>query len=1064
MSKDDDDEITVDFSKVKKFFTSMGKETEKEEKEEQKEDDDVAIDFSKVKGMFSGGKKGHKSKAKKAAEEESEDDSDVSIDWKKIGAFSKRHGAILLLLIPLFLAVFFRIQTAYLPATDDWAEQTVYNNLNNQIRAQVQAQYPNLPEANRERLVAEQFAGVLDENEDQLRQQIEATSQHFKSQLRDETGQTYLLAIDPFFWARHARNVANNGHPGDILVEGQSYDTHMQAPLGRVIPGDMMHAYLEGYLIKVMRMFNPDVPATTVAFYVPMFIAILAIIPAFFIAKRIGGPVGGLVAAVLLAVHGSFLTRTAAGFADTDAYNVVFPLFVSWLFLEAFETQNIKKRIGLATVAGFLLGMYSWAWLGWWYILLFLLFTSGVYLFYIVVRGIISSKGFKDVLADKSVRNTLILMAVFFLSSSIFVTLFMGFPTLKGSLYDSPMSFVRLKEVGLNVWPNVFTTVAEQNQSSLPAVIASMGGRILFFLAMLGVVLAFFKKDMHKRRDIKLALLLLIWIAATTFASVKGVRYTLLLVPAFSIAIGIFCGISYQWFGKWVSKELGIEKSIVGTLMILVFALLLWQPVVSGWNVAKSEIPSMNDAWYNALSKIRIESAPDAIINSWWDFGHWFKYIGDRGVTFDGTSQNTPQAHWIGKVLLTTDEKEAVGILRMLDCGATNAFDELDKFNNYPRDTIDQLYSIFKLDRSAAKQKLLSYGVSSAQAERVLEYSHCDPPENYFIASDDMIGKSGVWAHFGSWDFNRATMFNLVKKKNQAEGVSILMDQFGLDSEAAQGLYYEIRTNDGNSWIAPWPSYASGVIGCTRDGDTITCGNGLLIDASDPRNMDAYADSAGTIMHPRTFAFPTNDSMEIREYNDTILRANDGREMGVTLIASGGSNYAIIMSSPELAGSMFTRMFFMDGHGLEHFDSFTHERSFTGGDIYVYKVDWEGGDMNIMPSLKPKTEVAEGDTVTLAYIGALENGTVFDASQADWFASGVTNGTDLSTLTDDKLLSYTVGDGRILPGFEAAVLGMKPGEEKTFSIPPEQGYGIDPAAHPLGNKTLIFRVQVQRIE
>jgi hypothetical protein len=35
-------------------------------------------------------------------------------------------------------------------------------------------------------------------------------------------------------------------------------------------------------------------------------------------------------------------------------------------------------------------------------------------------------------------------------------------------------------------------------------------------------------------------------------------------------------------------------------------------------------------------------------------------------------------AHWIGKALLTDDEKLAVGILRMLDCGENTAFDKLN--------------------------------------------------------------------------------------------------------------------------------------------------------------------------------------------------------------------------------------------------------------------------------------------------------------------------------------------------------------------------------------------------
>jgi peptidylprolyl isomerase len=36
---------------------------------------------------------------------------------------------------------------------------------------------------------------------------------------------------------------------------------------------------------------------------------------------------------------------------------------------------------------------------------------------------------------------------------------------------------------------------------------------------------------------------------------------------------------------------------------------------------------------------------------------------------------------------------------------------------------------------------------------------------------------------------------------------------------------------------------------------------------------------------------------------------------------------------------------------------------------------------------------------------------------------------------------FVLGEGRVLPGFEEAVIGMSPGEVKTVRIPPEKGYG-----------------------
>lgn len=70
-----------------------------------------------------------------------------------------------------------------------------------------------------------------------------------------------------------------------------------------------------------------------------------------------------------------------------------------------------------------------------------------------------------------------------------------------------------------------------------------------------------------------------------------------------------------------------------------------------------------------------------------------------------------------------------------------------------------------------------------------------------------------------------------------------------------------------------------------------------------------------------------------------------------------------------------------------------------------------------MPSAK------SGDTVRVHYTGKLEDGTVFDSS------------------ADRDPLEFKLGEGQVIPGFEQAIAGMKPGESKTTTIPPEQAYG-----------------------
>jgi peptidylprolyl isomerase len=68
-------------------------------------------------------------------------------------------------------------------------------------------------------------------------------------------------------------------------------------------------------------------------------------------------------------------------------------------------------------------------------------------------------------------------------------------------------------------------------------------------------------------------------------------------------------------------------------------------------------------------------------------------------------------------------------------------------------------------------------------------------------------------------------------------------------------------------------------------------------------------------------------------------------------------------------------------------------------------------------------EAKLGDRVRVRYRGFLNDGTVFDSSPAV------------------EPLEFTIGEEKIIPGFEQAVIGMREGDTKGVSIPPEDGFG-----------------------
>ena len=67
---------------------------------------------------------------------------------------------------------------------------------------------------------------------------------------------------------------------------------------------------------------------------------------------------------------------------------------------------------------------------------------------------------------------------------------------------------------------------------------------------------------------------------------------------------------------------------------------------------------------------------------------------------------------------------------------------------------------------------------------------------------------------------------------------------------------------------------------------------------------------------------------------------------------------------------------------------------------------------------------AKLDWVKGHYTGRVKDGSVFGSSEKR------------------QPVSFVLGEGTLIPGFELAVLGMAPGVKKTVTLAPEDGYGL----------------------
>lgn len=924
-----------------------------------------------------------------------ENSEEIEFDFSKIKKIFTNPAlvVILLLIIPMFLAGYFRMYPANLPIAERWADSSIQNNIRYQIGNQVNQQYPNLPDTQKQQIIDEQTKDYISKNQDAYNQAIVQNADAIREQFRDETGTNYLSDIDTWSYYRYVRNMVEKGHAYDELRDGIAYDTHKYAPLGSEFTtkflGADFHTWVGFLNHKFITTFDKNESVMGTFFYVSIIVSVLSVIPAFFLARKIGGNVGGFFAAAIIAVHPAFLGRTVGGVVDTDAYGVFFPLLISWFFIEAFEKENMKIKIFWGSLAGFAVGIYSFAWGGYWYIFDFIIAAMiGYIIYYIILHRNDLKKG-SLILKNKNISDAIILLLVLLVTSGIFVSFFLSFETYKSGFLE-PISRLSIKSAtGSSLWPNVYTTVAELNEASVSQVIGQIGGTLLFVIALIGIM---FTMSTNKTRDlwvllasavwflmittyqdklslylflvllslpiivalliplitkeegidIKYAIFMTLWFMGTIFTATKGVRFVLLLVPVFGVAFGIAIGKFYRLVVDWFVKELEINKIVTKVIVILLLLLLLINPVKSSHNTAINEVPMMNDGWYQSLEKIRNEAAPDAIVNSWWDFGHWFKAIADRAVTFDGGSQNTPMAHWIGNTLLTSDEDRSVGILRMLDCGSNNAFEELNKEVNDVHKSVNLLYELVVLDKKSAQKTLEENDISEKTVKNVIKYTHCSPPEDYFITSEDMVGKSGVWAHFGSWDFKRAEIWQEYRSLSFDEFVKKATTDLGYDEKTAKDMYYQIQTitdeRTANTWIAPWPSYMSGKTPCTVSEVDIRCQNGLIINKTD---YEAWIPTKEGDLHPKTLVYIVNGTLMTKDYDKgKVLTSGDGTFIGAALMQNGDTYYTILMDD-RLSQSLFTKLFFLEGAGTKHFERFSDMRTVTGERIIIWKVKWE---------------------------------------------------------------------------------------------------------------------------
>ncbi|MFB6194801.1 MAG: peptidylprolyl isomerase [Haloplanus sp.] len=83
--------------------------------------------------------------------------------------------------------------------------------------------------------------------------------------------------------------------------------------------------------------------------------------------------------------------------------------------------------------------------------------------------------------------------------------------------------------------------------------------------------------------------------------------------------------------------------------------------------------------------------------------------------------------------------------------------------------------------------------------------------------------------------------------------------------------------------------------------------------------------------------------------------------------------------------------------------------------------------------------ISAGDSITIAYTGRLDDGTVFDTTD-----ESIAEEAGLHEEQPDREfepLTVTVGEGNLIEGLEEELIGLEVGDSETITVPPEKAYG-----------------------
>ncbi len=824
---------------------------------------------------------------------------------------------ILIWIIAAGIGIYFRLYPLinYVPnASEEKATVFVLTRLRAAVANQINFRYPYLNAGEKRVLAKKMFDELLHKEGGNARKAIERLSKQLdKSGSNNKQKFPYLLASDSFYYYDLTENIINTGKLSDSVKGNKFLNKKMLAPYGYWVP-ITLHPYI-GYLVhKILLFFEPNIKLMYSVSFTPLIIVALSLIPFLCVCRILECSIpASLSGAIFFTLSPIYIKRSMFGWYDNDPYNTLFPLIILALLFVALkqDNQNKKNIIIYSTITAFILLIYNFFWQGW-------VFMFGV----IIISGVIIS--IINLYFEKYKPRAMIYV-IFFAAISIAtfiaISITFGISSFFNLFSEGWKALKNFISPHLSLWPDVYISVGELKSISYTEIISQTGGWIFFLIASYGIIFSLFKATISRKyKNMSIYITVLIFLIASFIITKGAQRFAMLcLTPlAISFPLGI------DRIRESIISIFKTDKKythLTNGIMNIVIISLCFLPIKKlHTSIETLMTPIFNDTWNAALTNIKINTPKNSIINTWWPPGHFIKAIANRRVTFDGATINFPQAYWMANIFLAQNEKQALGIIRMLNCSANKAAEFLQSKNIPLSSCIQILKTITQMKAKQAQQYLNTKTfLNDKDIKYLLKLTHGQPPPSYLLIYNELIKNNLQFKFIGNWNFKAVEAIN--KNKNALKKIPDRNSK-----EYMSFLWY----------LAGGPSKYSGPLALLgKSKDILIFEHGIRINIK-TKECVVSSEKFGKGIPFSILYTEGNKIVEIKQNNSNL-------NFSVILYKnSDNDNYNVVLLDTPLAHSLLMRLFFFRGKGLKYFKAIDYNSDLTKRtEIITYKVDWD---------------------------------------------------------------------------------------------------------------------------